>query len=203
MQYTQSYDELIEHLKDQIYFLKNSCTSYDNGFKKEAKRLAVTIRTLVHDTTRSISLLTHLSRKNIDFYNTSLPFDEENLSPFTGLTGIRSSSEGIEHWPFLDDGHPSRYANPWIKFDDWWNSVVINDHKNQFTRKKLVLAVANQDGGAHVDSKLDHGYSNLTKNNSVSWTYEEPINQIELASLRQIAHEVLKTLEKEFPSLTN
>jgi hypothetical protein len=59
-----------------------------------------------------------------------------------------------------------------------------------------VLAVANQDGGAHVDPTLDSTYADLSRNNSLGWTYgskSEPIEGPARAALRQICHEVLKT----------
>jgi len=42
--------ELLDYLREQITFLRNSIDSYDKGFEGEAKRLATTIRVLVHDT---------------------------------------------------------------------------------------------------------------------------------------------------------
>ena len=65
--YVQTRDELLDHLKDQIAFMKQSTNSYDNGWEDEAKRLAVAIRLLLHDTPKSTSLLTLLDKKNINF----------------------------------------------------------------------------------------------------------------------------------------
>jgi len=42
--------------------------------------------------------------------------------------------------------------------------------KNVFTRKDIICFVANQDGGAHVDMKLDGKYAELRKLNSLGWT---------------------------------
>ncbi|MFC1908223.1 hypothetical protein ACFLWT_02340, partial [Chloroflexota bacterium] len=67
--YVQTGDELLGHLKDQIAFMKISANSYDNGFEDEAKRLAVAIRILVHDTPQSTSLLTQLDKKGILFHS--------------------------------------------------------------------------------------------------------------------------------------
>ena len=57
---SQSQEALQDHLTEQIGFLLRSAESYDNGFTDEAKRLAVTIRVLVHDTGKSTSLLKQL-----------------------------------------------------------------------------------------------------------------------------------------------
>jgi len=72
-------------------------------------------------------------------------------------------------------------------------------------RRDLILAVANKDGGAHVDPVLDEKYANLSRGNSLAWRYRGPRGDIPLegpekAAVRQIAHEVLKTLN---PKMSN
>ena len=62
MKFRQTLDDLNSHLKEQIQFLLKSCQSYDEGFFSEAKRLAVVIRVLLHDTKDSYSLLTLLNK---------------------------------------------------------------------------------------------------------------------------------------------
>ena len=57
MSYKQTKKDLKSHLKEQIQFLLRSTQSFDDGFVSEAKRIAVIIRVLLHDTNRSISLL--------------------------------------------------------------------------------------------------------------------------------------------------
>jgi len=65
-----------------------------------------------------------------------------------------------------------------------------------------VLAVANQDGGAHVDPTLSGVYAHLSRTNSMKWQYREgevarPFEgKVELVSLRQIGHEVVRTLAR-------
>jgi SEC-C motif-containing protein len=68
----------------------------------------------------------------------------------------------------------------------------------------LVLGAVNQDGGAHVDPSLDSTYADLTRNNSlrelrfdgISW---EKMPNVESATLRQITHEILQTVEPDMP----
>ena len=72
----------------------------------------------------------------------------------------------------------------------------------------MVLTVANKEGGTHIDPKLDEAYANLSRFNSLGWKVfmsgvEKDFNNTPvLPSIRQIAHEVLKTLKDEFPDLT-
>jgi hypothetical protein len=59
----QTDPELMEHLYQQIAFLRRSASQYDNGEFSEAKRLATTLRILLHDSHTSKSLLTQLGLK--------------------------------------------------------------------------------------------------------------------------------------------
>jgi hypothetical protein len=203
VKYIQTRDELLGHLKAQITFMQQSASSYDNGFEDEAKRLAVVIRVLVHDTSQSTSIRTLLNRKNIEFYNSALPFHPRNIAPYNGLTMIKmSSAKGASYEAPLDGGPPVRSRTDKLAFNLWWKGMfVIKDQNGDtFTRKELVINTANMDGGAHVDPHLDRAYANLSRFNSLGWKFFR--NNIEdnfknspvSASVRQIAHEVIKTL---------
>lgn len=58
----QTDPELMNHLYEQMAFLKRSAEHYDAGEFSEAKRLAATLRVLLHDTDRSVSLLSQLGQ---------------------------------------------------------------------------------------------------------------------------------------------
>jgi hypothetical protein len=208
--YTQTREELLGHLKDQIAFMKQSASSYDNGFEDEAKRLAVVTRVLVHDTKNSTSLLTLLNKKNIKFYDSSIPYYPENLLSYNGLVMMRiSTHEGGSYVAPLDDGPPTRSRTKKIPFDMWWKDMIVLKDQNgkTFTRKDLVLTVANKEGGTHIDPNLDQAYANLSRFHSMGWKFskggvaENFKNSPVLPSIRQITHEVLKTLKDEFPEL--
>ena len=70
-----------------------------------------------------------------------------------------------------------------------------------------MLAVANKEGGAHIDPKLDQTYANLSRFNSLGWKAvisgvdQDFKNTPVLPSIRQITHEVLKTLRDEVVDL--
>lgn len=203
----QTKEELFNHLREQIQFLRSSCNSFDSGFTGEAKRLAVTIRLLVHDKSRSISLLSQLKSKDIYYFSTAVPYDPKNLLPHMGLIGIKGEvgpeKTKATYFPFLDEGD----NNHWVTFNTWWNNeIILDDRKKKFSRKDLVLTVANKDGGAHVDPDLDEAYRNLSRSNTLGWEFffggkKEPMTEPELYSVRQIAHEMLRTLRNKFPDL--
>lgn len=96
-----------------------------------------------------------------------------------------------------------------VSFRRWWDKVVVRDLTSAtFTRRRLVLDVSNKEGGAHVDPKLDADYAKLSRFNSMGWKVSvaggpqhDPINSPVLPSIRQIAHEVLRTLKDEYPDL--
>lgn len=192
----QTEGDLEEHLREQLEFLRRSADAYDQGFDGEAKRLAIAIRILIHDTSNSHSLLGQLGMRCGDFHSLCLPHDPSNLTPHGGLVFIGLADKDAECMAMLDDVPVKRL----LPFDEWWNEVVfVDDTKEKLTRKQLVLAVANQDGGAHVDPGLDETYARLSRQNSMGWMHvgpegNRPIPRPERAAMRQIAHEVLKTL---------
>ena len=196
----QSNDELHSHLYEQLGFIRNSAAAVDRGDISEAKRIAVAIRILLHDKKegRSKSLLGQLDMKDGNFYSTACDISHEELLRKQALLGIR----GNVYCAKLDDGNP--LDQKWIPFQEWWNQpVFLDENKRTISRQKLVLFVADQDGGAHVDSDLPEVYVDLSRNNSAGWTLcqgnsEQPLGpNPALLSIRQIAHEILKTIEKK------
>jgi len=203
----QSKQELLRHLADNIGFLKASSAAFDGGYIGEAKRLATTIRVLVHDTTHSKSLLGLLGYKlGMGFLDTANDYDPKNLMSHHGLVGLRLGGGATSYWAPLADLPPGR-PNRYVLFPDWWNKVVIVDSlKAKFCRRELILALSNKDGGAHVDPALDEDYSNLTRNNSIGWIasvggVEAPLSDVELHSVRQIAYGIGKSIERKLSKI--
>ncbi|MCH8153425.1 MAG: SEC-C domain-containing protein [Planctomycetes bacterium] len=191
--------DLEEHLTEQIQFLDRSAAAFDSGFKGEAKRLATTIRVLLHDAPRSRSLLGQLGKKDDPFVDSAYRRNPGSVTTYCGLTVLEMGAGRGRCVAMLDstlDGQVRR-----VPFSVWWDATVIVDKTGQrFTRKDLVLAMANQDGGAHVDPALDEDYARLTRANSLAW-YHVPrsgaivsITGVVHGAVRQIAHEVLRTL---------
>jgi hypothetical protein len=197
---SRTTSELEEHLRDQVHFMTQSAQSYDNGFTSEAKRLAVALRILLHDTTRSRSVLGQLGiKERLLWCDTATDYDPENLMTQAGLTQIQLEPAGATFVPRLSQG----VVKPKLPFEMWWNAVVVADAaQSLFTRRTLVLTVADRDGGAHVDPQLDAAYSALTRGNSMAWYHTSDGTQVKLverASVRQIAYEVLTSLEEQCP----
>lgn len=194
---------MLGHLREHLGFLQASSASFDGGFHGEAKRLALTIRVLLHDTNSSKSLLGQLEYKfKMGFLDTARDANPKNLISHHGLVSLQVGGGKGRYHAQLDGNFPGT-PNRYVFFRDWWNKVVIVDSKKvQFTRRDLVLALANQDGGGHVDPALDEKYANLSRNNSVGWRYsngviETPFEGVELFSVRQIAFEVYKSIDRQ------
>jgi len=203
--YKQSHQELRQQLKDQLLFLVQSSESFDNGFDAEAKRLATTVRLLMHDTTRSKSLLNQLNLKKRLFYDSSFRTPGKLIGPYEGLV-LKAMIESAPKYVAALDEVPLEMIGKYVPFDQYWNNTVIIDAMgNEFSRKKLILSLANKDGGAHVDPKLDYKYAVLARQYSMGWTQSvdgglsTPFLEVEKAAVRQIAHEILATLKPEYP----
>ena len=105
------------------------------------------------------------------------------------------------------DNLPPASPPHWVEFDEWWNKLIFVDQKGSKTsRKDLIIAVANKDGGAHVDDVLDEKYADLSRRNSLAWCFSNPRGDVPLkspekAAIRQITHEVLKSLNPAVPMM--
>ncbi len=109
--------ELLCQLKDQIPFLKASTNSYDNGFAGEAKRLALSIRILVHVKKTFTALLVQLDKKN-SYYNLAYDYKPHNSFPKNGLVKSRlSTKDGAPYCARLDDISQG-YKNRKVTFDE-------------------------------------------------------------------------------------
>ncbi len=191
--------ELQAHLDEQLGFLERSAAAFDQGYEDEAKRLAVTLRVLLHETKQSHSLLGQLGKNSDPFLDTALPSDPANVMTHGGLVFTAVGPPKTRYVAMLDDVPP---ITKQVAFDTWWEApVFIDKERKSLSRKQIVLIAANQDGGAHVDPSLDDTYRKLAKENSLNnWAAvgngeARPMDGPERAAIRQIAHEVLKTLK--------
>ncbi len=200
MAHQQSQVELQQHLNEQLSFLKLSAKAFDDGIESEGKRLAQALRVLLHDTPASASLLGQLNLKN-QFWDSSMPAKDGSVATHGGLVvQVMSKTHGSRYQAFLDDVPPPACAQL-VAFDAWWrNPVFVDNQGRQISRKDIVLWISNQDGGAHVAPQLTASYADLSRNNSLGWEQDGtagwgPIRAAELAAVRQITHEILKSLE--------
>lgn len=188
-------------MREQLGFLQRSGELFDAGFRSEAKRIAVAIANLVHDTTRTTSLLTLLEKKGkvmfLDSSNHPIPLSYGGEHRLCGIR-MYQKGKGSGFYPFLD----KPLDKPrWMSFDEWWLTTVIKDKEDiKLTRKDLILDLRNRDGGAHIQSKLRLHYHALSRKNSIGLSFgnndfEGPAEYgPQYASVRQIGFEVYMSL---------
>jgi len=204
----RSLNELNDKLKEQIGFLNSSCSAFDSGSESEAKRIAAIIRVLIHDTNKSISLFSQLGiKKKLEFLDSSLPIDPQLVDPkkreyvfqgLPGLVGIRFASLQAKFVPplILREG-----AKQLVGFSEWWeNKIVPGEEEKRYSRKQLILWLANKEGGAHIDEDINAAYRKLDKSSlgmtfSVGGVNKGFSNSSVDASVRQIGWEVRETIK--------
>ena len=186
--------DLEAHLREQLGALQRSTVHFDDGYHAEARRMAVILRILLHTNANGPSLLKRLGRDEIDFVDSAPPFDPDNLMASHGLVSINFGGSETSYGIKLDAESPA----PLTPFVRWWEATVFSDHQNRhMSRSDVVRTAANQDGGAHVDGALGADYAALRHENSLGWVDGQgsPLaGDPAYLAVRQIAHEVLKTL---------
>lgn len=227
--------ELLYFLREQLYFLDRSLLNFSRcdtveSLKNrvigsaitlkieseiEAKRLAVIVRTLLHDTSKSTSLLSHLSVKSHFKYIDTKFSNDERLHSMTGMHGVEGSpNQYIGLVAKVNDGNsllavplfmqhlPEWYQSYQRKsFEQWWGDVIIDINGHKQTRNTLILNVANKDGGAHVDESQPMDYHAIKntnvrlKVNGIQTPFER---NVVYASVAQIAWELLNSVDDIF-----
>jgi hypothetical protein len=205
--------EFREQLVVQIRHLRRSAREFDDGDESEGLRLAVTIRNLVHDTAgRTTSLLTHLGVKSTLRYVDTRPHTPPGVPAGTimihaGLvivTATLGPGGGSRFEAALDRREQAR-----VGFDVWWSEPFVEDQRGTgFARSDIVLSVANQDGGAHIDATLGAQWAALTREGSLGLEIADEHGRMHhrgqslaLATVRQIAYELDQTLSSQAPAL--
>jgi hypothetical protein len=186
---------------------RRAAETYDSGELGEAKNLSGLLRMLLHDS-REQCLLTQIGRKHIMFFNT----------PHIGVGSKLVCDEGGGFVTFAQDGSPQETAvahsrpvydlfdrGTWshVKFSKWWKEQVLptTSGKRVLSRRDLVLTMANEDGGAHIDRMIDEDYASVVRKEDMKVTFH--VGSASASSkhgrhypaVRQIAYEVQKTLD--------
>lgn len=225
--------ELLRQMAEQERFLRSSIKAFDDGDNAEAKRLAVSIRVLVHDSRTSHSLLHQLGvLERLSWLDTAGEVSTFDVSPTLGLVVVQSriTSLGLDEYRYVapssplpagairapeiritDVGpaggpieeRPRRERGGQVPFATWWETPVMRDTNGEnFSRRRLVLNVANKDGGSHVDPAIPLADQRLWQQGSLGIYRPQndgrPSTLIDtnpaLPAIRQIAEEVLLTI---------
>lgn len=205
----QSRAEIEGHLREQVSFLLASVDLFDAGELAEAKRLAAQMRTLLHDG-QGKSLFAQLGlkrgKRRLLFYDAVGDLTDPAIGYALGGVGlmIAMGPDGPKgSWtPALDPPGLPKGATRRI-WHDWWTRWIMKDSlETGFSRRDVVLPMAQQDGGVHVDQALDRRYAELSRRNAMLLLEDagdgpHPLPNIELVCVRHIAHELLVTLASQ------
>ncbi len=100
----REFNDLSQQFWEQVDFIESSATLFDQGKEHEAKRIAVSLRILVHESGRSHSLLGQLTKvTQLLMLNTSAGVNPHNIVPTAGLVAVEVSKDGARYVPTLSD----------------------------------------------------------------------------------------------------
>lgn len=207
---SRSREELLKLFIGQMKALEASSKNFDDGEEWEAERLATTVFNLVFDDRKIVSLLTQLGMKDaLRFVSSGRLGLMSVFKAGTGLPVVQAMPSllvaqfdrnlGARFAPKLGDGPPTYRS---MSFDDWWKEelIYVDKASGPLNRQRLVFALRHQDGGAHIGSLTDEVYVHLK--NGAGWELRhsdgrtEPVENLIAASMRQVAWEVLETMDQ-------
>jgi len=204
--------ELVRKVQEQLEVLGILGQAFDTGKRVAGYPLATVIRVLVHDTPSSHALLAQLGElTTMSFIDTSSPFIPGNLlRAHGGLVMMRmTTGVGADWVPKMELPVPPPGSEPRdVSFQDWWKGDVMRDtQETMWSRRRMVLTIANKEGGAHIDPQQPVDVRAIEEGNSMGWTYSDPINGNQpmsngplMPSIRQIAHELEQSITRHFAS---
>ncbi|SEN31476.1 hypothetical protein SAMN05428959_1011138 [Duganella sp. CF517] len=194
-------ERLITALAEQRQMLEASARSYDAGNSWEAKRMATAIHVLMFDKGRQESLLRRLNvRGKLGFVSTKIDLPE-GVMPFAPLTliGMGARAEITPQCLVWPDANPNVQL---MRFHVWWDQLIYKTPGlGGFTRATLITMMRDRDA-AHVDNSTSPLYEAMAASVDPRITVssktggERGIPGAHLATVRQIAWEVLETLKQ-------
>jgi len=198
-------EKVLVMLREQMDLLRTSLRAFYEGNFAESLRIATTIRILVHESGMSKPLLKQARPDGLALQIQDIcearPGEEEVEEVFNFAVGVRMGP-GPTVAPAVDLGSSHYTLN---SIGAWWNRTVLSFPSNGtqmiYTRKKVVLILANKEGGAHVDPNEDADYVRLLTDQPLTFSFQGV--QIETPDLArfltaQSGIEMLECLKRNF-----
>lgn len=210
--------ELREKLQEQIQLLQYYCEQYDNGKKIFVYPMSTTLRILLKDTKKCVSLLKQLNIKDTLLFVDSAHHCKNGVccweicdnthniaaidgAVYAGLVAKRLRQQGNTLETTLKPLCQFSLAPQpkMVNFDQWYDEEVLDDTENKMSRKNIIENIAEKAGGCHVDTDMTIEEAKFRIPESLKII----INSQQVAfnpapiyvSLRQIAWEVLESLK--------
>jgi hypothetical protein len=217
----QSRSDLRAALKEQVSLLVNFCTGYDAGMMALAKPMATALRVCLHHRGRSTSLLQQLGLRSGRFFTAPGRVAHNTVPIGCSLTAMTFRDGSGLYAPNLD----RLSQRDRLPFPEWWTGVVLRAPTGEtMSRMDIVTAVADMDGGAHVDPSLAPLYARFRSGELLGMRAfpiedgqirmvlpillpsEQVVKDADLSvglltspqypSIRTVAHELLLTMER-------
>lgn len=214
----REHSELREKLQEQIQLLQYYCEQYDNGKKIFVYPMSTTLRILLKDTKKCVSLLKQLNIKDTLLFVDSAHHCKNGVccweicdnthniaaidgAVYAGLVAKRLRQQGNTLETTLKPLCQFSVAPQpkMVNFDQWYDEEVLDDTENKMSRKNIIENIAEKAGGCHVDTDMTIEEAKFRIPESLKII----INSQQVAfnpapiyvSLRQIAWEVLESLK--------
>lgn len=194
---SRSSSDLREIFDDQLDHMKATARLFDGGQHGAYRRLATSIRIFVRKSRMSHPLLEQMQLDRRGFLSCARspePLNKLNSSDLISFFVPQSLSGKARWFPTLD-----RWSMEFVPLEQWWTSPVLADGQGTFfSRSDLVLTVADQDGGAHVDPVIDRSFQKMRKE-AFNWSNGKEVTQHpDRYAIRSIAHELIKSLDPRY-----
>jgi|SRR5689334_862928 len=157
--------QLLARLEEQIGLLQSSLDAYYRGSLSEALRIATLLRVLVHESGSSKPLLKQLRSDYL-----SLPIlDKKDPGENPQQENVVCLKVGLRIGPGPVVSSAVDLSAPFLEpttLGRWWNNQIImfpsqSGKLMNYSRKRVILILANKEGGAHLDPEPDPDYVKL------------------------------------------
>jgi hypothetical protein len=195
-------------LQEQIHLLQRYCEQFDSGDWLAARPMSTALRVLLHHPDRPKvgqgSLLAQLRLRG-GFWSDSTRIAGMNMPKSKAMSWpqilvMQIGSEGTGFHPKLT---PNNVILRRTSFLAWWTEELgLHETYGPISRKKIIVGMADQDGGAHVDGSADECYDAFTSGKYFSITIgnrEELARGAAHAAVRTVAHETLLSVYRYAP----
>lgn len=200
-----------DSLKEQYGFLRRSIDSAMDGHDEEALRIATAIRVLVHETASSKPLLKNLNPNYLQLTILDIPAPARakerptTLIFYMGIGFEMNASTGLRPIIDLANGPPGQQL---VLLGLWWDQIILvfNDvgRTVTFTRKQLLITLANKEGGAHVDMQLPRDYEKFVLASPVTLTVNSTVTDtahLARYAAVQAGAQMCECLKRNFPTI--
>jgi hypothetical protein len=199
---------LLEKLREQTYLLNKSVTAMTKGDLAEAVRVAASLRVLIHDWGRSKALLNQLNRNYLELEILDVaPPKRVPVPPGVSAVVVLQVPVGIRMTTgegggiFLNRASPPGARTPSILGRWWFEPSLIIPGAGGFSRREVVLGLADKEGGTHVDPNVNKKYQQLMDYKSLRVGVNQQIESLNVSRLMvgQTGVELLRFLDQRFP----